>query len=82
VTSAPAAPSGTVVTANVSCPAGKVVLGGGAETTTSKPDDRFRFAFVASYPSDASTWRASGVVTVTLSSGATATITPYALCSL
>jgi hypothetical protein len=82
VTSAAGAGQGTQVTATASCPAGKEVLGGGAQvTTTETGTNRYRVVLVSSYPSNATTWTAVGMNVVAMSAGRTFTVTPYALCS-
>jgi hypothetical protein len=81
-TSAANAPRNTVVTASVNCPAGTVLLGGGAEvTTTAAQKERAQLA--TSYPSGAATWTATGVVAMNaLGSGRTMTVTAYAVCTV
>lgn len=82
VTSAVNAPQNTLVTATASCPAGKVLLGGGAHVTTTATQ-KSRALLVSSYASSATVWTAIGVVgTGSLGSGNTMTVTAYALCSL
>ena len=80
-TSAVNAAQNTLVTATAACPAGKVVLGGGAHITTTATQ-KSRALLVSSYASNATTWTAIGVVgTGALGSGNTMTVTAYALCS-
>jgi hypothetical protein len=68
--------------ATATCPAGAVVLGGGAHVTTTAAQKE-RAQLVGSYPSAADTWTAVGVVTIAaLGGGQTMTVTAYALCSL
>jgi hypothetical protein len=70
------------VTATATCPAGKVLLGGGALVTTTATQKE-RVYVQASYPSATDTWTAVGVVGISaLGSGQTMTVTAYALCSL
>ena len=66
------------MTATATCPAGKVLLGGGGQATTTDAD---RASLPESYPSDATTWTAVGVVTANLTGGAQMTVRAYALCS-
>jgi hypothetical protein len=82
VTSAANAPRNTLVTATATCPAGKVLLGGGAQvTTTSANADRA--VLVSSYPSSATVWTAVAVVNQgALGVGRTMTVQAYALCNL
>jgi hypothetical protein len=82
VTSPPNAPRNTVITATATCPAGKVLLGGGANVTTTAPQKE-RAHLVGSYPSSAGTWTGVGVVGISnLGAGRTMTVGAYALCSL
>lgn len=73
---------GDTVSVSVSCAAGKVVLGGGAETTVSAGALEALVALRSSYPSDADTWTAVAVKTGISLPGGTVTLTVYALCSL
>jgi len=40
-----------------------------------------RAVLQSSYPSSTTTWTAVGIVTVSMTTGNTVTVTPYALCS-
>jgi hypothetical protein len=71
-----------VITATATCRADKVLLGGGANVTTTAPQKE-RAQLVSSYPSSATVWTAVGVVAISnLGGGRTMTVTAYALCSL
>ncbi len=72
----------TFVTATATCPAEKVLLGGGARVTTTQPQTE-RAQLVQSYPSAVNTWTAVGVVAIgNITAANTMTVTAYALCSL
>ncbi|HEY7536924.1 MAG TPA: hypothetical protein VH721_02955 [Gaiellaceae bacterium] len=66
-----------------SCPAGTVLLGGGAvlTSTASFGQGLNRVSVTQSYPSDPSTWTATVVITQNFAAASNATITAYALCS-
>jgi hypothetical protein len=82
VTSAPNAPRNTTIAATATCPAGKVLLGGGAYVTTTATQKE-RATLVGSYPSSATTWTGVGVVGIANLGGTnTMTVSAYALCSL
>jgi hypothetical protein len=81
VTSAIGVGVGTLVTATVSCAAGKVALGGGGRITVASSLAEASVAMRSSYPSAANTWTVVAIVTVTLV-GTSTTVTPYVLCSL
>lgn len=65
------------------CPAGRVLLGGGAllTSTATYPNGLSRVDVVASYASSVTSWTATAVVRQGFASGSNATITAYALCS-
>jgi hypothetical protein len=69
---------GTRVTATATCAVGKVLLGGGAQVTTSAGTGA---VLQSSYPSSTTAWTAVGEVTTALAPGDTFTVTAYALCS-
>jgi len=71
---------GTVVTASASCPAAKALLGGGGTATNTDPHPD-RSVLTQSFPLNATTWRAVGVVSSeNLSSGRRMTVQAYAIC--
>ena len=74
--------AGTLVTATATCPAGKVVLGGGARVTVSSALAEALVALRSSYPSATDTWTAVAIVTFSLPIGISTTVTAYALCSM
>ena len=70
------------MTAIASCPAGKVLLGGGGEVTTTAAAKE-RAYLVASFPSAATSWTATGVVGIAaLGAGQTMTVRAYAVCTV
>jgi hypothetical protein len=71
---------GTVVTASASCPAGQTLLaGGGSATNTDTHPDRS--VLTQSFPLNATTWLAVGVVSgENLSSGRRMTVQAWAIC--
>jgi len=82
VTSPAGASKGDQFTATASCPAGKVLYGGGGKVTVSAPSEIWRGALPQSFPFDSTTWEAVGmVINSDLGAGTTLTVTAYALCS-
>ncbi len=77
--------SGTVTSANTvhnatasaSCPAGTVMLSGGAQITST--DSIEKTQLVSSYPSSTTTWTVVGAASV--GGGKTWSLTAYALCA-
>ena len=78
ITSAAKPTAGTTASVTATCPAG-VVLGGGAQATTS--DASHSTAIYESYPSSSTVWTATGVVTTNLANAATMTVTAWVICS-
>jgi hypothetical protein len=82
VTSAANAARNTIITATATCSAGTVVIGGGANVTTTATQKE-RAQLVSSYPSATDAWTAVGVVAIAaLGTGNTMTVTAWVLCSL
>ena len=80
-TSAANAARNTLTTATANCPAGTVLLAGGAEVTTTATQKE-RAPLVSSYASSATTWTAIGVVAIARLGGAnTMTVTAQAICT-
>lgn len=69
----------TLATATATCPAGKVLLGGGAQVT----NDTFAsdVALLSSYPSGGNSWTAVGVVTVGVIGTTNITVQAYVVCT-
>jgi hypothetical protein len=76
--SAAGANAGSTVNVTVSCPAGKVLIGGGGQASNN--DSGQKTALVESYPTSTTQWSATGAVMANLSNGKTLTVTAYALC--
>jgi len=79
VTTAANPVANTSITATATCPAGTVVLGGGA--FVSNTQQTLRTVLVGSRPTSTTVWQATAVVTTALSGGATATLTAYVVCT-
>jgi hypothetical protein len=62
-----------IITATATCPAGKVLLGGGANVTNTQAN--LRVVLVGSRPTLTTVWTASAVVTTGLTGVNTATVT-------
>jgi hypothetical protein len=68
-----------LVDATATCPAGKVVIGGGGEIDTSTSNIRSQVVMFRSHPASTTTWRASSVI-LSGFSGESVTVTSYAIC--
>ena len=75
------APGGTVISAIATCPSGTKVLGGGYRLDESLQTQQSRVRSSDSFPSGASEWTASAIVTRTLV-GSEASITALAVCTV
>jgi hypothetical protein len=74
-------PIGTLMVATAACPAGKVLLSGGAHLSLGETTSSSALTLEASYPLTDATWRAVAAVTATLPAGQIATLAPFALCT-
>lgn len=74
---------GTQHSDTASCPAGEVLLGGGAYLTSTAPyaSGLSRVDIVASYPTGSTTWTATMLVRTSFAAASNATITAYAVCT-
>jgi hypothetical protein len=70
---------GTQVVATTSCPAGTVLMSGGAQVSAPGASDR-NVALRSSFPLNSRTWRAVAVVTGPLGSGQMMSMKPFVLC--
>jgi hypothetical protein len=68
----------TTLSATATCPAGKVLLGGGAKVTSGQPE---RAVVQQSYPSAANTWTAVGLVITSMNSGNTMSVQAFVVCT-
>jgi hypothetical protein len=78
-TSAAGAGAGTLLSATATCPAGKVLLGGGALVTNTQAAQRV--VLTGSRPTSTTVWTATAVVITGLTGVNTATVTAYAICT-
>ncbi|MGN6217101.1 MAG: hypothetical protein ACTHN7_09130 [Solirubrobacterales bacterium] len=67
------------MSATASCPAGKILLGGGGRVV--KAGINSPLALVESYPSASNTWKVVGTNTVAGGSGEKFTVQAYVVCS-
>jgi hypothetical protein len=80
VTSSPGAAAGTVLEAKAACPAGRVLLSGGAEVSASSTQADRKVVLRSSFPSSTTEWQTVAVVIRPLGAGVTMTMKPYVLC--
>jgi Collagen triple helix repeat (20 copies) len=73
--------NGTSVAASVTCPTGKVPLGGGASITPTSGANATRITFRSSIPT-ATGWQATAVTTAAFTGGTTASVTVHAICAV
>jgi hypothetical protein len=70
----------TLFSANVSCPTGTRVLGGGGAVWND--DQNYKTAMTASFPNTTTQWRVTGVVLTDLSSGRKMYAQAWAICTV
>jgi hypothetical protein len=71
----------TTATATANCPAGTVLLGGGAFAANSNASEPANVQLIGSRPVTGG-WQATGVIDVGLGSSNTMTVTAYAVCTI
>ena len=80
VTSAADPAVGTVLVARTSCPAGKVLLSGGAQVSAPGALADRNVVLRSSFPASATKWQTVALVTGPLGAGASMTMKPYVVC--
>ena len=80
LSTAAAAPVGTVLVAKTGCPVGKLLLSGGAQIDASNPASNQFVALSASFPLSATMWETQSIVTGPLGAGVTMNMKPYVVC--
>jgi hypothetical protein len=71
---------GTVLVAKTSCPAGKVLLNGGAQVTAPGVEADRNVTLRSSFPINSTKWQTVAIVTGPLGAGMVMTMTPYVVC--
>jgi hypothetical protein len=82
VVSAPDPAVGTVLTAKTVCPAGKVLLSGGAQVSAPGTVADRNVALRESFPLNDMTWQTVAIVTGPLGQGVKMTLTPFVMCGV
>lgn len=72
----------TTATATATCPAGTVLLGGGAAAANSNAAEPANVQIIVSRPVTGNAWQATGVIDVGLGTANRMTVTAYALCTV
>jgi hypothetical protein len=80
--SVPNPPTGAVVQAQTSCPAGQVLLSGGAQVTATGAVADRNVTLRSSFPLNATTWETVGLVTGPLGPDVTMSLSPYVMCGV
>ena len=71
---------GTVLDAQTTCPAGKILVSGGAQVTAPGVAADRNVTLRASFPVNETTWETVAMVTGPLGQGVSMTMTPYVVC--
>ncbi|MGH9008189.1 MAG: hypothetical protein ACRDV6_10855 [Acidimicrobiales bacterium] len=79
IVSAPDPPVGTVVLATTSCPAGQVLVSGGAQVWAPGAADR-NVILRSSFPINATMWQVVSMVTRSLGAGNAMSMRPFVVC--
>ncbi|MGH9109535.1 MAG: hypothetical protein ACRDY3_08775, partial [Acidimicrobiales bacterium] len=77
---APGAAAGTVLVQKMTCPPGKVLLGGGAQVSANGVLADRKVELRSSFPLTTRTWQVVAEVTHDLGPGKSMTLAPYLLC--
>lgn len=80
IKSAPDPAVGTVLVAKTSCPAGKILLNGGAQVNAPGVEADRNVTLRSSFPINSTKWQTVAIVTGPLGAGVVMTMTPYVVC--
>jgi hypothetical protein len=80
--SAPNPDPGTVLDAQTSCPAGKIMVSGGAQVSAPGVQADRNVTLRSSFPVNETTWETVALVTGSLGPGVSMTMTPYVVCGV
>jgi hypothetical protein len=82
LTTAPNPALGAVLTAKTSCPAGKILLSGGAQVFAPGVQADRNVELRSSFPFSATQWQTVAIVTGALGAGVSMTMKPYVVCGV
>ena len=80
--SAPDPAIGTVLVANTSCPAGKILLSGGAQVSAPGVQADRHVELRSSFPFSTTQWQTVSIVTGSLGAGVVMTMKPFVVCGV
>ena len=80
MTSAPSPPVGTVLVAQTSCPAGKILMSGGAQVAAAGAVSDRDVVLRSSFPLTADTWETVALVSGPIATGVSMSMKPYVVC--